>query len=256
MASFAFYRPGSSEYAADFQTLLRCSDEWTGTDRLLERVLACYGRQAVAVDWGAGSGTGTQRLLHRFDTVYAVEPSPIFREILAHNCPQARLIAGTITDAVVPEAIDVATIRHVYYHIPDHKWGAYTIQAADQLTAGGVLIVTLKHPDSACNRMLEHFGAPRFDLWTHLSPALRQHPEFRAEWVAIPATLSTHSFAETLAIARFMLNDRPPDCYQRRFTQEQFEEYVRRHFWNEAAGVGGWRHDAVACLLRRNELWA
>ena len=60
-----------------------------------------------------------------------------------------------------PTPVEVGLISHVFYHIPDHKWGAYTIHAANQLTEDGVLVVTLKNPDSGCNQMLEYFGAPR-----------------------------------------------------------------------------------------------
>ena len=118
--------------------------------------------------------------------------------------------------------------------------GLYVMRAADRLSPRGLLVVTLKHPETPCNDMLEAFGAPRFNLLS-LTDTLRRHPELTAEWVAVPGPITTSTFEETYAIARFMLNDRPASAYARSFTTERVEEYVRQHFWDEAAGVGGWR---------------
>jgi SAM-dependent methyltransferase len=254
MADFHFYEFDSEQYAADFQTLLRCYGEQKGTNALLEHLLARYPREAVVVDWGAGSGYLTRRLLQRFDTVYAVEPSPAMRAVLQRDCPAARIIPGTITEADVPDRVDVGFIRHVYYHVPDHLWGPYTLRAAARLSPDGLLVVTLKHPDSFCNAMIEDLGGPRFNLFT-LNDTFRRHPEYRVEYITVPGPIVTSSFEETCAIARFMLADRPSDAYPRRFSQEEFEEYVRRHLWNEAAKQGGWRVDSVWFLIRRNEFW-
>lgn len=254
MSEFRFYPPDSEQYAADFQTLLRCYREEGATDALLAQLLKPYGRQAVAMDWGAGSGYMTRRLLERFDTVYAVEPHPGMRALLAANCPTARIINGTIQDAAIPEPVDVGFIRHVYYHVADHKWGAYTLRAASRLSATGLLVVTLKHPDTACDDMIEALGAQRFNIFS-LDETFRKHHEYRTERVVIPGPLVTQSFADTCAIARFMLSDRPPDAYGRQFTQEEFEDYVRRHLWNESTGSGGWRCDSVWYVIRRNEFW-
>jgi SAM-dependent methyltransferase len=254
MAAFHFYEFDSEQYAADFQTLLRCYRQQELTDPLLDRLLAPYGREAVVVDWGAGSGFLTRRLLKRFDTVYAVEPSPAMRAVLQRDCAGARIIAGTITEADVPESIDVGFIRHVFYHVPDHKWGPYTLRAASRLSARGLLVVTLKHPHTACNTMIEDLGGPRFDLFT-LDDTLRRHPEFRVERVVLPGPIATTSFEDTLAIVRFMLADRPPDAYARPLTEEEVEAYIRRHLWDETTQTGGWRCDSLWLLIRRNEFW-
>lgn len=254
MPDFCFYSCDSSQYAADFQTLLRCLGEHPGMDALLDQVLAPYGADAVAVDWGAGSGDLTRRLLQRFRKVYAVEPHAGLAALLSAACPGAHLLRGTIFETVIPEPIDVAFLRHVLYHIPDHKWSAYVLRAAAGLTARGLLVVTLKHPDTACNAMLEAFGTRRFNLFA-LDEAFRRHPEYRVEKVVVPAPIVTRTFEETFAIARFMLADREPDAYGRRFTEEDVRAYVHRHLWNEKTGTGGWRCDALTYLVRRNEFW-
>lgn len=254
VAEFRFYRFDSPEYAADFQTLLRNLGGQEVLDAFWAEVLAPYGADAVAVDWGAGAGAQTTRLLQRFRTVYAVEPSPSLREVLARACPAARILPATIADARLPEPADVSLLRHLFYHIPDHKWGAYTLRVAAQLSSRGVLLVTLKHPDTACNAMLEAFGAPRFNLFT-LDDTFRRHPEYRVERVILPEPVVTHSFEDTYAIARFMLSDRDPDAFGRRFTEEELRDYVRRHLWNDQAGTGGWPMDAVTYLVRRSRHW-
>jgi hypothetical protein len=71
-------------------------------------------------------------------------------------------VDGTLLSAVLPTQVDVGLISHILYHVPDHKWGASTMHAAQYLTANGVLIVTLKTVDTGCNQMLEHFGAPPY----------------------------------------------------------------------------------------------
>ncbi len=253
MGAFSFYTFDSPQYANDFATLLSRLHEDEGRDAMLAEALAPYGRDAVAADWGAGSGDLTRWLLQRFDTVYAVEPSPSLREVLRRNCPGATVIAGTLHDDL-PGPVDVGFIRHVLYHVPDHLWGPIVVRAAGRLSPRGLLVVTLKHPDTACNAMLEAFGAPRFNLFS-INDTLRRHPELRVEWVSVPGPIVTATFEETLAIARFMLNDRPADAYARPFTTEEVEAYVRRHLWDEAARRGGWGCDALSCLIRRNSFW-
>jgi len=254
MSGFTFYDHTTAEYAADFAVLLRCLGGRDDLDAFVARVLAPYERGAVVVDWGAGSGAMTRRLLRRFDAVHAVEPSAYQRQLLARDCPGAHIVAGTIHDADVPGPIDVAFLRHVLYHVPEYKWGAYVLQAARRLSPRGVLVVTLKRPDSGCNVLLDAFGARRFDLFT-LNEELSRAPEYQVEWVSVPAPIVTRSFEETCAIARFMLNDRPADAFARPVTSEAFEAYVRRHLWDEDCGAGGWRCDDLHCLVRPNPFW-
>jgi hypothetical protein len=177
------------------------------------------------------------------------------RETLAANYPAAHLIDGTIMSADPPCLARVAVCSHVLYHIPDHQWGAHVIRAANFLASEGVLLVVLKDPDSGCNRMLEYFGAPPFDLFAGLSRVLRRHKEFDFSFSHSPHVLRTTSWEDTLQVARFMMADRSEDSYSWRPTEEQFQDYVRTHFWDEGKNVGGWSVGDVYCLVRRNPRW-
>jgi hypothetical protein len=244
------------EYADAFSALLKCSGERVHLHRRLRAILADYPRHSRAIDWGAGQGDLTGLLLERFQEVHAVEPHPGMRAALASNHPSARILDGTILSAIPPAPVEVGLISHVFYHVPDYKWGAYAIRAARQLAANGVLIITLKDPDSGCNRMIEHFGARRFDLYEGLLCAMRTHPEFEFSFTRVPGSVFTDSYEDTLQIARFMMCDRDADAFSREPTEEQFRTYVRERFWNEQSGTGGWRYDVVLCLVRRNPLFS
>src|SRR5262245_27496992 len=147
----------SAEYIEAFATLVRCYGEREHERETLRDFLAAYPADSRAVDWGAGGGRFTSLLLEHFQHVYAVEPNPGMSEVLATRCALAQVVDGTIMSTVLPTQVEVGLISHVFYHVPDDKWGAYTIHAAQQLTDNGILIVSLKTADSGCNQMLEAF---------------------------------------------------------------------------------------------------
>jgi trans-aconitate methyltransferase len=132
--------------------------------QILREICAAYPATSHAIDWGAGGGDLTNLLVEHFQQVYVVEPHPGMRAVLATRCPRAQIVDGTLMSAVLSTQVDFGLISHMLYHVPDHKWGAYTMHTAQYLTAKGVLIVTLKTVDTGCNQMLEYFGAPRYDL--------------------------------------------------------------------------------------------
>jgi hypothetical protein len=244
------------EYANAFAKFLRALEGRPYVNQVLHDLLTRYPREARAIDWGAGGGDLTQLLLERFATVYAVEPNPTLRAALQARCPLAQVFGGTIMSVTPPTPVEVAVISHVYYHIPDHKWGAHTMRAARYLSTEGVLIVALSDPDGGANQMLEHFGAPRFDLNRGLADVIRLHKEFDFNFTRGPAPVRTNSLEDTLTVARFVLCDRDADSFSRLVTEEEFQEYVRAHFWDAASGTGGWQHGVVCCLIRRNPRYA
>ena len=256
MLSVRRFHWDSVEYADAFATLVRCAGGRVHARQFLREILAAYPAESQAVDWGAGGGDHTSLMLEHFHHVYAVEPHPDMRAVLATRCPLAQILDGTIMSTVLPTKVEIGLISHVFYHVPDYKWGAYTMHAARQLTENGTLIVTLKTAASECNQMLEHFGVPGYDLPGGLSRVMRLHPEFTFAFVHVPASITTTSFADTLTIARFMLCDRDADAFSRPPTEEAFQDYVREHFWDEGKGRGGWACENVFCCVRRNAMYA
>ena len=103
--------------------------------------------------------------------------------------------------------------------------------------------------------MLEHFGAPRYDLQGGLRNVMRLHPEFTFAFQRAPASITTTSFAETLQIARFILCDRDADAFSHPPTEEVFQAYVRAYFWDERQGRGGWAGANEFCCVRRNAVY-
>lgn len=156
----SLFTPGSPEYAEAYQTMLRCTDDRQALPQVLEGLTSHFPRSARAVDFGAGTGRITAWLCRRFETVYAVEPSLTMQAEFKKARLPAILFGATITDTQLPEPVDLGVINHVYYHIPDRDWGRQTSHCAAQLTPRGMLLITLMHPDTDANQMLEAFGAP------------------------------------------------------------------------------------------------
>jgi len=244
------------EYVDAFTTFLKYTGERIYVRQILRGIFSHYPAESRVIDWGAGEGDLTRLMLEHFHRVYAVEPHPGMRAVLAMRYPRAQVFDGTLISTIPPAPVAVGLISHVFYHVPDHKWGAYTIHAANQLTEDGVLVVTLKNPDSGCNQMLEYFGAPRYNIYDGLARVMQLHTEFDFSFTRVPGSISTPSFDDTLQIARFMLCDRDADAFSHSPTEEEFQEYVRLHFWDERRHTGGWHYEEVFCFVRRNAVHA
>lgn len=246
------YEWATPEYADAFNTLLKCYDSRAPLLAMVRSLFDGMDGDAVAVDWGAGTGELTHALLAGSKTVYAVEPSPEMRAILSTACPRANIINGTIMSTVLPEKATVAIMSHVLYHIPDEEWGAHVIHAAQQITPNGVLLVVLKDPYSGCNRMIEHFGAPRFDLPARMMETWQKHKEYTFTFSSCFHQIETRSLDDTMKIARFMLADRDVETFSKLPSEEQFQDYVRAHLWNEEKKIGGFDLSDVYCIIRSN----
>lgn len=244
-------RWGDEHYERAFKTLLQCTGERIHVHAYIQNVLRDYPRDSHAVDWGAGSGDLTALLLAHLAHVTAVEPSPVFRTFLERQYPAAEVINGTLSEYISLRPVDVALISHVFYHVPDHKWAAYAVRAARQLSDRGVLLIMLKDPDSGCNQMLEYFGAPRFNLVEQLQPLMSMNRDFNYTLDRIPGSFVTTRFEDTLDIARLMLCDRDEDAFSTVPSEADFVAYVREHFWDEGTGQGGWHYDVMIASLRR-----
>jgi hypothetical protein len=248
---FQRYDWSTADYADAFQTLLRCSAEVATREKFLEQLVENRPAGEVAIDWGAGSGDLSGLLLEQFDRVIAVEPSEEMRKLMNERYPQLEVVNGDVRTAVPPVQVDLAVMSHVLYHIPDAEWLDTTIRVADFLTASGTLVVFMKNAESGCNRMLEHFGAPRFDVRVQYSGSDDRRSDFQFEFEQLPAGIRTNSFEDTLKIARFMMCDRESEAFRSLPSEDVFQNYVRAEFWDEQTGYGGWSYDLVICLIRR-----
>lgn len=255
MSTMQRYQPGSPDYAEAFATLLRSYGSREHLYSVVRGLAVHLPDDAVAIDWGAGTGDLTRILLEHVGTVYSVEPSAAMRSVLATNCPAARIIEGTVMNADPPHPAQVAVLSHVLYHVPQSEWEAHVIRAANFLSPDGMLLIVLKDAESGCNSMLEHFGAPRFDLATTISPVLHRHKEFEFAFSRSHHAFRTNSFAETLQIARLIMSDPEADAFSALPTEARFEEYVRTHFWDGQKKVGGWQVGDAYCVVRRNPRW-
>jgi 16S rRNA A1518/A1519 N6-dimethyltransferase RsmA/KsgA/DIM1 with predicted DNA glycosylase/AP lyase activity len=79
----------SAEYAEAFAALVRCASDRVYERQILRELFAAYPATSHVVDWGAGSGDLTSLLVEHFHHVYAVEPHPGMRAVLATRCPLA-----------------------------------------------------------------------------------------------------------------------------------------------------------------------
>lgn len=252
--SMNLFDTNSAEYAAAFQSMLRSTDERIQIKRMLSQLLCNFSSESIAVDWGAGSGTLTTELLHSFSTVYAVEPNPVFQNILCESCPDAIVIPSGISEAILPVLVDIGIMSHVLYYFPEETWGQVCLEAANHLTSRGILIVILKSCLAGENQMFEAFGSSKCDL-SGIVKQLRNHPEFDLRFCSVPARFKINTFEETLSIARFMLNDRPLTSYANIPTEEEFQIYVRKHFWDETEQQGGWNCPQQFAVINRNPFY-
>lgn len=254
MSPMKLFSSDSSEYAAAFQSLLHSTDERIHIKRLLTKLLSSFPQDSVAVDWGAGSGALTNELLQSFSTVYAVEPHPELQKVLSKNCPAAMVIPEGILEADLPTFVDVGIMSHVLYYLPDDTWGEVCLKAASHLTHQGILIVILKHFLAGENQMFEAFGSSRCDLSCILRK-FKNYSEYEVNFVSTPGRFKTKTFEETLNIARFMLGDRLRESYTNLPTEDEFQAYVRKHFWDETQQQGGWDCPQQFAIIRRNSFY-
>lgn len=237
-------------YAKAFDTLLGCSGERPYVYAYLKTIMQAYPKQGSAVDWGAGSGDICRLLSEHFDTVFAIEPNAFLRSCLAEFCPNAFLLNGDLNGAVPPRAVEVGIISHVFYHIPDHKWAAYILKAANYLADDGALVVLLKDANSDCNQMLEYFGAPRFDLISTLQLMMQKYTEYSYSLERLPGSFYTKSLQDTFDIARLVMCDRDEDAFSKPVYEQSFLDYVAANFWDDSAKRGGWGYDVLALCVR------
>lgn len=251
MTPFRRFEWGSGEYSRAFGCLLRCSDERAALVPLLEAQLAALPSASVAVDWGAGSGDLTGLLARRCPKTFAVEPSLPMRAILRERLPAVTLLEGGLRSAAPPTPVDFALLAHVLYHLPDEEWPLLVGRLLEHLRPGGRLCVVMKSGPSGCRDMLERFGARGFDLEERLASVAAGAQDATARAVELSATIRSSRYQEVEQLARFMMCDRGEQEFASPPTEEEFADYVRSHFWDDARGVGGWAYRVCVWTLTR-----
>ncbi|CAL9324648.1 class I SAM-dependent methyltransferase [Streptomyces sp. SudanB182_2057] len=235
-------------YRKGFDMFLSGTDEKTTTHAYLRRVVDRLPARRTLLDIGAAQGTTTSYLAPYFERVVCVEPSEPMRRALARACPRAELVAEPVGEARVDARADLALLSHVLYYIPRAQWAATTARVMEWVAPGGVLLVLLQNPDSACMRMVRHFTGRHFDVRELVGELAALPPGLagRTELDVLPARYHGRSLEETLTVADFLLS--VPDAPSP--TREAVEAYVRRHFDNED-GTYTFRHDQHVLSIER-----
>lgn len=76
---------------------------------------------AAVLDLGAGTGAMTRHLMKRVPKVYAVDPDPRMREVLAENCPGVTALEGVAERIPLPDAcVDTVVMSSAWHWVdPD-----------------------------------------------------------------------------------------------------------------------------------------
>ena len=100
---------------------------------------------SVAADFGAGSGRWTSRLLPKFSTIYALEPSDGANKVLKNKFgdePQVKILQETVGANSIPaKSLDLAMSLGVLHHIPDT--GLAIRDVASKIKSGGFFLCYL-----------------------------------------------------------------------------------------------------------------
>jgi hypothetical protein len=251
MPTFRRFEWNSEEYSDAFACLLRCSSERSVLIPFLQRQIQQLPIRSAAADWGAGRGDLTQLLDQHCSPTFAIEPSPVMRQILKQNLPNVRVLAGDLLTASPPGPIDYALLAHVLYHLPDEAWPQILLRLLDFQSPDGQLVIILKGANSGCNLMLERFGAQRFDLTHQLSLHAHMFSDFEVKADQLSATVQTNSYEETEKLARFMMCDRGLDQFSTPPDEADFVKYVTTELWDPELKRGGWDYEITACTITK-----
>jgi SAM-dependent methyltransferase len=99
----------------------------------------------TALDLGAGTGAMTRRLMARIPQVYAVEPDPRMREVLAENCPGVTAMEGVAEQIPLADASVDAVVMSAAWHWVDPDRAIPEV--ARVLRDGGTLALVWNHSD-------------------------------------------------------------------------------------------------------------
>ncbi|OAI88989.1 SAM-dependent methyltransferase [Exiguobacterium sp. KKBO11] len=95
--------------------------------------------QSPVIEFGAGTGNLTQRLLARHDAVLAVEPSPEMRAILTEKIPSLDVQDGHFLSFEAKEARSFVS-TYAFHHLTDEEKGEAIDLMASHLPADGKIV--------------------------------------------------------------------------------------------------------------------
>jgi hypothetical protein len=222
------YDSQSEEYHRAFQAFLDHTDQKIKAQSWLKRLVERLPSHEVFIDAGAGNGQVTSWFVDAFDRTIAIEPNALLREDLKKNCPQVKVLPGTILDADVLVSGDLVLCSHVLYYIDSSQWMAHLERLVSWLAATGVVTVVLQNHDTDCMQMLEYFFGRRFDLTSLAEMFKRENGDrFEVSLETVPAQVTTSEPTIAYTIAEFMLNLLP---ITNPFPRSDLEAYVEKHF--------------------------
>jgi len=245
-------RTDEDAYRDALGRFLAGTDEKDVTHAYLGQVVEGLPARRVFLDVGPADGTTTQHIAPFFERTVCIEPSEPMRRALKRACPDALVLADPVLEAQPGVTADLALLSHVLYYIPRPQWAATVLRIMEWIEPGGILLVLLQNPESACMRMVRHFTGNRFDL-RELVEELTTAPPGLVGAVrldTIPARYSSPDVEETVTVAGFHLSvpfgrpaRKPP-------AREAVEDYVRRHFSDPGGGYTI-RHDQDVLHIER-----
>lgn len=97
------------------------------------------------LDLGAGTGAMTRHLMPRIPQVYAVDPDPRMREVLAENCPGVTALEGVAEEIPLPDACVDAVVMSSAWHWVDPRRAVPEV--ARVLRDGGTLALVWNRGD-------------------------------------------------------------------------------------------------------------
>jgi putative AdoMet-dependent methyltransferase len=95
--------------------------------------------QSPVIEFGAGTGNLTQRLLARHDAVLAVEPSPEMRAILTEKIPSLDVQDGHFLSFKAKEASSFVS-TYAFHHLRDEEKGGAIDLMASHLPKDGKIV--------------------------------------------------------------------------------------------------------------------
>lgn len=253
--SASFHWMPDSDYGTALEVL---HQHWTGREaeeQAVDAIVKGLNRDWPVVEPGCGNGDFSARLQGMgFENLHPSEP-------LAHLAAAAQSRLGnnihvqncSMADLELPNDIGLAVLIHFFYHLAPTEAVAAWLRCAKKLRVGGKVVAVLKHPQSDDNRMIEHLGAPGFDIHNLFGRVAAQLTGFSWEIHELDGVITPPDDAAAERLARFFVTDRKGH-YNCELTEADFHAAMLSHLWSEQHGTSGgfrWKHIPVMIVGTR-----